>query len=307
MAAAAALAGRHAGAAGVYRTACCEPAFDAIQRRMGGSFAEWEGWDWISDFGDPIAEHHAVREAVGIWDESPLRKWFFKGKDALAAADYCFTSDMAALEVGQCRYGAFCDEHGKMLGDGVVFRGKDAKHMLVVTALDTDGDHFRRVCKTVHVEIEDATMDLPHLQVQGPRSRELLAACTDADVEGLRYFRFIPEPVTICGVEGCWLARTGYSGRARLRGVRPGGGRRAGVAGPARPGRGDRHPALRPGRGREPAHRGRADLPRLRLLPGRHLALPREPRSDDQARQGRLPRQGRAARRSWPRASRTAW
>ena len=56
----------------------------------------------------------------------------------------------------------------------------------------------------------DATFDIPHLQVQGPRSRELLAACTDADVESLRYFRFIPDPVTICGVEGCWLARTGY-------------------------------------------------------------------------------------------------
>jgi aminomethyltransferase len=119
---------------------------------------------------------------------------------------------MAGLEVGQCRYGAFCDEQGKMLGDGVAFRGKDAKDMLVVTALDTDGDHFRRICKRFAVEIVDATMDIPHLQVQGPRSRELLAACTDADVESLRYFRFIPDPVTICGVDGCWLARTGYSG-----------------------------------------------------------------------------------------------
>ncbi len=77
--------------------------FDAIQRRLGGTFGEFEGWEWISDFGDPIAEHHAVREAVGVWDESPLRKWFFKGKDALAAADHIFTSDMAALAVGQCR------------------------------------------------------------------------------------------------------------------------------------------------------------------------------------------------------------
>ena len=59
-------------------------AFDQVERRMGGTFAEWEGWDWISDFGDPVAEHHAVREAVGIWDESPLRKWFFKGPDARA-------------------------------------------------------------------------------------------------------------------------------------------------------------------------------------------------------------------------------
>ena len=78
---------------------------DPAARRAATS-REWEGWDWISDFGDPVAEHHAVREAVGIWDESPLQKWMFRGPDALAAADYCFTNDMASLEVGQCRYGA---------------------------------------------------------------------------------------------------------------------------------------------------------------------------------------------------------
>ena len=187
-------------------------AFDQVERRMGGNFAEWEGWDWISDFGDPVAEHHAVREAVGIWDESPLRKWFFKGPDAVRAADRIFTSDMAALEVGQCRYGPFCDESGKMLGDGVCYRGETEDDMLVVTALDTDADHFRRVCSDMDVEIEEQTFALPHLQVQGPRSRELLSGLTDADVAGLRYFRFIPQPITVGGVEGCWVSRTGYSG-----------------------------------------------------------------------------------------------
>jgi aminomethyltransferase len=187
-------------------------AFDAVQRRMGGTFAEWEGWDWISDFGDPVAEHHAVREAVGIWDESPLQKWMFRGPDALAAVDYCFTNDMASLQVGQCRYGAFCDEHGKMLGDGVVFRGERDDEVLVVTALASDVDHFRRILQGRDVQIEDRTARMPHVQVQGPRSRELVAALTDADVHGLKYFRFIPQPVRIAGVDGCMLARTGYSG-----------------------------------------------------------------------------------------------
>ena len=147
-------------------------------RSSGGwaaTFGEWEGWDWIADFGDPIAEHHTVREAVGIWDESPLRKWFFVGKDAVEAADRLFTADMAALEPGQTRYGPFFDEQGKMLGDGVVFRGDDPKRVLVVTALDTDGDHFRRAWADLDVEIEEHTFALPHLQVQGPRSRELLS------------------------------------------------------------------------------------------------------------------------------------
>ena len=189
-------------------------AFDAIQRRQGGTFAEWEDWEWISDFGDPVAEHHAVREAVGIWDESPLQKWAFRGPDALAAADFCFANNMASLEVGQCRYGPFVDERGKMLGDGVVFNpGEHRDGLLVVTALPSDVDHFRRITQgTFDIEITDETMTSPHLQVQGPRSRELLASMTDADVAGLRYFRFLPEPITIGGVPGCTLARTGYSG-----------------------------------------------------------------------------------------------
>ena len=62
------------------------------------------------------------------------------------------------------------------------------------------------------VQIEDRTERMPHLQVQGPRSRELVAALTTEDVRGLRYFRFIPRPVRIGGVDGCLLARTGYSG-----------------------------------------------------------------------------------------------
>ena len=188
--------------------------FDAIQRRMGGQFAEWEGWDWISDFGDPLAEHHAVRETVGVWDESPLQKWLFRGPDALAAADYCFTSDMAGLAVGQVRYGAFCDERGKMLGDGTVYNtGDNDRGILVVTALSTDGDHFRKVTaeKGLDVEIAEVTAELPHLQLQGPKSRELLASLTDADIASLRYFRFL-ENVTIGDVPGCLVSRTGYSG-----------------------------------------------------------------------------------------------
>ena len=197
---------------GVYPDGMLRTGFDAIQRRLGGTFGEFEGWEWISDFGDPIAEHHAVREAVGVWDESPLRKWFFKGKDALAAADHVFTSDMAALAVGQCRYGPFCDRNGKMLGDGVVYRGEDDESVFVVTALESDADHFRQACSHLDLEIEERTFEIPHLQLQGPRSRELLSRLTDADVEGLKYFRWFPEPIKVGGVDGCYVSRTGYSG-----------------------------------------------------------------------------------------------
>jgi aminomethyltransferase len=185
-------------------------AFDRVQRELGCEFMDWEGWYWPNHFGDPIAEHHAVRNAVGVWDESPLRKWHFRGKDALAAADRIFTNDMLSLEVGQVRYAPFCDENGKMVGDGTVFnQGND--EAWVITALDSDLDHFNEVVKGLDVSIENVTEQAPHIQLQGPGSRDLLAGLTDADVHSLRYFRFWPDPVHVGGIP-TWVSRTGYSG-----------------------------------------------------------------------------------------------
>jgi aminomethyltransferase len=185
-------------------------AFDAPQRELGCEFMEWEGWLWPNHFGDPVAEHRAVRESAGVWDESPLRKWDFRGPDALRAADRIFTNDMLGLEAGQIRYAPFCDEHGKMVGDGTVFKFDDA-HAWVITALDSDLGHFEQVAAGLDVELTPITADLPHVQLQGPRSRDLLAGLTDADVAALGYFRFLPEQVRVGGVPA-WLSRTGYSG-----------------------------------------------------------------------------------------------
>jgi aminomethyltransferase len=187
-----------------------QTAFHRIQEELGCEFMDWEGWYWPNHFGDPVAEHNAVRRDVGVWDESPLRKWDFSGPDALEAADRIFTNDMAGLEIGQVRYGPFCDEKGKMVGDGTVFKFTDSS-CWVITALDSDLDHFQDVVSGLAVEIEPITEKLPHVQLQGPRSREVLADLTDEEVENLGYFRFFPHQVHV-GRVPCWVSRTGYSG-----------------------------------------------------------------------------------------------
>jgi aminomethyltransferase len=185
-------------------------AFDAAQRELGGEFMDWEGWCWPNHFGDPIAEHEAVRTAVGVWDESPLRKWELKGPQALKAADVVFTNDMLGLEVGQVRYAPFCDDNGKMVGDGTVFKLAD-DHCWAITALDSDLEHFYDVAGGLAVLMEPITENLPHVQLQGPGSRHLLAPLCSRDVRELGYFRFWPEPVDVGGVPA-WVSRTGYSG-----------------------------------------------------------------------------------------------
>src|SRR5207247_10699286 len=84
-------------------------AFDSVQRGMGCEFMDWEGWYWPNHFGDPVAEHRAVREDVGVWAESPLRKWDFRGCDALAGAHRISKTDTLGLAVGQSRHALVCD------------------------------------------------------------------------------------------------------------------------------------------------------------------------------------------------------
>jgi aminomethyltransferase len=188
-------------------------AFDKVQREAGANWTDWEGWAWAADFGDPVAEHVATRTACNVWDESPLRKWDLQGPDALALADALFTNDMAGLEIGQVRYGAICDDQGKMIMDGTVFRLGD-QHCFSITSYDSDLDWFRQVAsdRGLDVRVEDRTAAMPHLQVQGPKAREVLGPITEgADVDSLRYFRFIGDGAKVGGVP-VMLSRTGYSG-----------------------------------------------------------------------------------------------
>jgi aminomethyltransferase len=136
-----------------------------------------------------------------------------RGPDALALADALFTNDMSTLELGQVRYGAICDEDGKMIMDGTIFRVA-ADHCLSVTSYDSDLAWYRKVAadRGLDVDVQDVTAQTPHLQVQGPLAREVLRPITQgADVDSLRYFRFVADGVTVGGVP-CWLSRTGYSG-----------------------------------------------------------------------------------------------
>jgi aminomethyltransferase len=188
-------------------------AFYDAQVEAGATWTDWEGWAWAADFGDAVAEHNATRTACNMWDESPLRKWDLRGPGALELADAAFSNDMSALEVGQVRYGALCDDQGQMVMDGTVFN-LGGGHCLSITSYDSDLEWLQGIAtdRGIEVEITDRTAEMPHLQVQGPLSREVLGPITEgADVTSLRYFRFIHEGVRVGGVP-VWLSRTGYSG-----------------------------------------------------------------------------------------------
>ena len=188
-----------------------QTAFHEITSTKAAGFMEEAGWLWVTNYGDVDAEYRAVREGVGMWDLSPLNKWELRGAEALEAAQRVHTNDVLGMCDGQVRYGAFVDEDGFVVDDGTVFR-HSAEHLWVCTNGFDHSGYFADATKGLEVEIAYIAPELPSLQIQGPRSRDLVRSIVSgADVDALRYFTFLPEPVTVGGAPA-WLSRTGFSG-----------------------------------------------------------------------------------------------
>jgi aminomethyltransferase len=187
-----------------------ETAFHPITSTKAAGFMEEAGWFWVTNYGDTDAEYRAVRDGVGMWDLSPLNKWEFRGGDAVEAAQRVNTNDIVGMRDGQVRYGAFVDDDGLLIDDGTIYRHA-ADHLWVCTNGDDRAEYFADAAKGLEVEIRYIAPELPSMQIQGPKSRDLVRTLTDAPVEDLTYFTFFPQQVTFGGVP-VWLSRTGFSG-----------------------------------------------------------------------------------------------
>ncbi|HEV8565069.1 MAG TPA: aminomethyltransferase family protein [Actinomycetota bacterium] len=185
-------------------------AFHPITSKKAAGFMEEAGWWWVENFGDVDAEYRAVREGVGMWDLSPLNKWEFRGSDAIEAAQRVHTNDVLGMRAGQVRYGAFVDEDGLVVDDGTIFKHAD-DHVWVCTNSNERAEYFAEAAKGLDVSIAYIAPELPSMQIQGPKARELIRTITEADLDALKYFNFIPEQVKVGGVP-VWLSRTGFSG-----------------------------------------------------------------------------------------------
>lgn len=188
-----------------------ESPFAGVLAELGATFASFAGGVlWADHFGDLHSEYAAQREGVGVFDASAIHKWEFKGPGATAAVQHVHTNNIEGLAVGQVRYGAMCDSDGHMFEDAMVFKLSN-DHLWLMTNGGEHGPYLHEVTAGFDATITRITDELPHLFVQGPKSRELISAITEADVESLRYFRFYPEMVEVGGVL-VWLSRTGVSG-----------------------------------------------------------------------------------------------
>ncbi len=162
------------------------------------NFTEYAGY-WLANSytkHGAIDEYWACREGAVVIDLSPLRKYEVLGPDAELLMQTCVTRNIRRLAVGQVVYTAMCYENGGMIDDGTVYRlGQD--NFRWIGGSDESGIWLREQAEKLGIEawVRNSTDQLHNLQVQGPKSRDVLKQIIwtrpdQATLEELEWFRF---------------------------------------------------------------------------------------------------------------------
>jgi len=185
----------------------------AARRACFRDVSGWEGADWYAPagvepevgeltwgrphwFGYWEEEHHATRHGVIVMDMSFMAKFLVQGRDAGRELERISANQVAA-EPGRITYTQWLNDRGTLEADLTVTMLDDDQFFVV--ASDTAHRHaetwMRRHFGDAHAFVTDVTSGYAQINVQGPLSRELMAAVTSADMAndafGFRAARYI--------------------------------------------------------------------------------------------------------------------
>lgn len=199
-----------------------DPRFTPLRERheaLGASFTDFGGWQMPVRYTSDLAEHHAVRQAAGIFDISHMAEFTVRGGDAGAFLDYALAGRLSALAVGKAKYSLLLTPEGGIVDDVIVYRLADDDYLIISNAGNRDAVRGALADRVAHsgveqVEVADVSDDYALIAVQGPRAEEILAATAGIGEVSVpwaeqRYYAW--ASATFAG-QPLLLARTGYTG-----------------------------------------------------------------------------------------------
>jgi aminomethyltransferase len=192
---------------------------NALHRRLGARMVNFGGWDMPVEYpanGGLIAEHKAVRNAVGVFDVSHMGDIRIRtGKTpggALAAVQHLSMNDASKLALGQAQYSAMLYPQGTFVDDVIVHRMGEDDFLFVINAgtREKDISWVRENTKGMDCLVEDYSDAYTQLAIQGPRAVDVLKKLADANLGAIKNYWFTHG--TVCGLPCRLIARTGYTG-----------------------------------------------------------------------------------------------
>jgi len=222
-----------------------DPRYTPLRERheaLGASFTDFGGWQMPVRYTSDLAEHHAVRQAAGLFDISHMAEFLITGTHAADFLDFSLAGRISAMAVGKAKYSLMLADDGGIIDDVIAYRLAEDRYLVIANAgnrgfVDSafasrvrafpsilerqqparSADEERSFAGFIGdrgVDVEDVSDEFALLAVQGPVAQAIVAATegiTDLSTpwDEQKYYawadaRFLEAPLLI--------ARTGYTG-----------------------------------------------------------------------------------------------
>lgn len=170
-------------------------------------YAVYANWMYPLALGtDPMDDYHKLRTAAMLYD-TPERPISIQGPDAVRLCERVFTRPVANVRVGRSVYGLACAPDGGILMDGVLIRLADDHYWYVQAEGDIE-NWLLAIGVDMDVDVRDTKSRV--IQVQGPKSHEILALAIGAPVP--EDFKWFAARYFDVGSQRVLVTNSGYTG-----------------------------------------------------------------------------------------------
>ena len=178
---------------------------------LGARMIDFAGWLMPVQYAGIIEEHRAVRERAGLFDLSHMGELFLEGPEAGTALAAALITNPPALAEGRAQYSMIVAPDGGIIDDLIVYRLAADRFLVVANASNarTVSDALAERITGFKAVLDDRSLAMALVAIQGPRSVEIMAPLTDVDLGALRYYAIAEG--TVAGIPAL-VARTGYTG-----------------------------------------------------------------------------------------------
>ncbi len=181
---------------------------------LGARIIDFGGWAMPVQYTNVIEEHLATRSAAGLFDICHMGEIDIKGKGAFDFLQHVLSRNIDGQQIGQMKLSVLANDEGGIMDDLTVYL-LDENHYRLVTNASTKDKDYAWLLKVkdqkgfTQVEITDETDNIGKLDLQGPRSEDILQQIVPAYLHSLKYYHFIHTKVlNIPAI----VSRSGYTG-----------------------------------------------------------------------------------------------
>ena len=183
------------------------PFFEKAVEYGATEFHPYNGMWMPVGYDSPVNEYWNVLERASLWDVGVQKCVEIAGPDAEAFMQLLTPRDITTIEPGRCAYVFLTNQDGGVLNDPVMLRIAEDRFWLSTA----DSDMYlwaKGVSAFSSHEVEITTPHVYPMQLQGPRSAEIMVDVFGEEILDLRYYWWMRSSVD--GIDVV-ISRTGYS------------------------------------------------------------------------------------------------